>query len=416
MDQRDTTGDVSVETPAPNHKVLFLFTIAGVIGGVFLLDGLFGIGDRYDLVLLSILLGLAVIGIGFWKGWHEFIGTIGLVLFSSALACVGCELILYNVIAESTVPEDWKSFERRIMPVWPKPVDKDKKEGVFRILGVSDSFGMHRGLNNYHWILMDSLESKKVPVELVNFSVSGYQPMDELQVVQRFAARYQPDLLLHGVYVGNDFQNTGGDRVYVCGLYLHRFTDNRAFRPKYFLFFKWIRWQVRLLKRAVYILYTSVADKPKRDFFTEDELMKTELAFLRSCTSDAPVRMKWDDTLAAIHGIQEEAAKMGARYVMVIHPDQCQVESIIRSRLIEEFHLNPETFDLELPQRYLMDDCRKAGVPCLDLLPAFREKGAGGGLYSRNDTHWNDEGNRLAAECIEEFLLSHGLIPLQKTE
>ena len=375
MDQRDTTADVSVETPAPNHKMLFLFTITGVIGGVFLLDGLFGIGDRYDLVLLSILLGLAVIGIGFWKGWHEFFGTIGLVLFSSALACVGCELILYNVIAESTVPEDWKSFERRIMPVWPKPVDQDKKEGVFRILGVSDSFGMTGGLQNYHWILMDLLESKSVPVELVNLSVSGYQPKDELQVVQRFAATYQPDLLLHGIYVGNDFQDIGGERVFVNGLYLHRFTDSRALRPKYFLLFKWIRWQVRLVNSAVYLLYTSATGGPEKGIFTEDELMKTELSFLHTCTSDAPVRMKWDDTLAAIHGIQEEAAKMGARYVMVLHPDQCQVESAFCIRLMEEYHLDPETFDLELPQRYLVEDCYQRKIPCLDLLPAFREKG-----------------------------------------
>lgn len=401
--------------PVPSPKLILSFSIVGVMGGVFLFDGLWGFGESYDLALISIVVGLALVSLAFRLGWGLLTASIGLVIGSSVLTSLVCELILVFGIVDSTVPRDQKGFERWIKASWPREVDPVKGENVYRILGLSDSFGMTGGLKNYHWILVDSLMRKQITAELVNFSVSGYQPIHEYQVLKHFAGTYQPDLVLHGIYAGNDFQDTGGERVFVHGLYLHRFTDSRALRPMRFLCFKWIRWQAKRTWDH-WSNGSDLSNEPGSELFTQAEFLKVEFTNLLTFALDAPRRMKWDDTLQIIQGIQEEAHRMGSRYVMVIHPDRCQVEPAFRNRLMEEYHLNPDNFDLELLQKYLLEDCNRLGIPCLDLLPAFRERGSGGGLYLPNDTHWNDEGNRLAAECIEKFLLSHGLIPLQENE
>jgi hypothetical protein len=42
-------------------------------------------------------------------------------------------------------------------------------------------------------------------------------------------------------------------------------------------------------------------------------------------------------------------------------------------------------------------------IPTLDLLPVFRLMDREESLYKLQDSHWNEAGNRLAAEAIWEF-------------
>ncbi len=89
---------------------------------------------------------------------------------------------------------------------------------------------------------------------------------------------------------------------------------------------------------------------------------------------------------------------------MVVHPDQFQVENVLREILYDRFGLDPADYDLGLPQQFLRAYCEQRGIPCVDLLPTFRANGQQGGLYETYDTHYNDRGNRLAATTIFDFL------------
>lgn len=42
----------------------------------------------------------------------------------------------------------------------------------------------------------------------------------------------------------------------------------------------------------------------------------------------------------------------------------------------------------------------------------FQERGRTATLYRFNDTHWNEAGNRLAADLIFHYLQAHGLGPV----
>lgn len=52
----------------------------------------------------------------------------------------------------------------------------------------------------------------------------------------------------------------------------------------------------------------------------------------------------------------------------------------------------------------------RRGIPYVDLFGPFREAGAGRLYYREPETHWNTEGQDLAARVVGEFVLSRGLV------
>jgi lysophospholipase L1-like esterase len=67
--------------------------------------------------------------------------------------------------------------------------------------------------------------------------------------------------------------------------------------------------------------------------------------------------------------------------------------------------------NLSYPNNLIVNFCREHNINCLDLLGPFQEQGKIARLYTLHDTHWNEAGNRLAAEKIFEYLEAHNLVP-----
>jgi hypothetical protein len=110
---------------------------------------------------------------------------------------------------------------------------------------------------------------------------------------------------------------------------------------------------------------------------------------------------------AVLDALGRETDDLGAVRVTVVHPDQFQVEPALAAEIVETFDLDPEAYDLALPQKFLHAYAADRDMPLVDLTAAFREQGSEGGLYLSRDTHYNDAGNRLAAEVLAEALEPH---------
>jgi len=55
--------------------------------------------------------------------------------------------------------------------------------------------------------------------------------------------------------------------------------------------------------------------------------------------------------------------------------------------------------------------CAASQLPCLDLSPALRARGANGErLYYPIDIHWNEAGHRVVAETIQKFLIDNRIL------
>ena len=83
-----------------------------------------------------------------------------------------------------------------------------KPPGVFRILLIGDSFTVGANVQEaeaYGQVLERLLNtSAEQKVEVVNTGVGGWSPFQYAQFLKHYGAQYEPDLVLVGLFVGND--------------------------------------------------------------------------------------------------------------------------------------------------------------------------------------------------------------------
>lgn len=106
-----------------------------------------------------------------------------------------------------------------------------------------------------------------------------------------------------------------------------------------------------------------------------------------------------------LQAIIEESRTRGAKPLVVILPSTLQFNRShfgFYERL--GFKTDERTLTTDRPQQALKDFLRPLGVPCLDLLPAFRAHRSQE-LYLDQDDHMNPAGNRLAAGLVRDFLV-----------
>jgi len=100
--------------------------------------------------------------------------------------------------------------------------------------------------------------------------------------------------------------------------------------------------------------------------------------------------------------VEENNAEM----LVVLFPQRYQVNGREWRATHRRYLLNLAHFDLEQPNRIILAGCEQENVACFDLLPAFRQA-AGGPLYMPlGDMHWNARGHRIAGEAIADYVWS----------
>lgn len=332
-------------------------------------------------------------------GCRALLRGLLLLCFGLVLALCLTELFFRYLVMHPKVPRTEAAFEAAVASRWPEPIPQEKPPGTIRIIGLCDSFGEAGGHRNYHYLVAEQLRAQGYPVEMVNLSVGEYDLEEEQLMLSRWAERYHPDLVLHGFYCGNDFYLTGyGELMTFQGISVRRRNFLTHPSPKSFMVLVWTRNWLRgkLATRAE--VTDDAAEGPGT--FSVAEYLRIERDRLEHCALQPPVEERWAEVAQRLDRLKATASGIGAKYAMVIHPDQYQVEPALRNRVIETYGLNPADYDWEQPQTWLTSWAAKAGVPAIDLLPAFRAEGADGGLFRPRDTHYDEAGNEVAAKAI----------------
>ncbi|MCB2184804.1 MAG: hypothetical protein KQJ78_00190 [Deltaproteobacteria bacterium] len=108
-----------------------------------------------------------------------------------------------------------------------------------------------------------------------------------------------------------------------------------------------------------------------------------------------------------------EASREGLVLAVVLYPSRLQVYPAELRELVEDPQcrrenpgLDPARLDPGLPGRILAADCRRLGLPFLDLTPALRQAALANPapLYKNRDIHWGVWGNQAAARAEAPFL------------
>ncbi len=113
---------------------------------------------------------------------------------------------------------------------------------------------------------------------------------------------------------------------------------------------------------------------------------------------------KLNDTLFYLNKISDICKKHDLQLVVVIIPGELQIHQELLGNIKEAYpELKNKKLDLTLPNRKLSNKLYELGIDHIDLYEYFLER-SNQQLYRVRDSHWNIEGNQLAANIIQKYI------------
>ena len=269
---------------------------------------------------------------------------------------------------------------------------KGRQGGTFRILGIGDSFafGTVPYQHNFLTLLDDHLRDAFGNTEVLNMGIPSISTHHYLRLLENEGFRFEPDAVVLTFFIGNDF-DTHLDRDQVQkkegGLYLVAF-----FR---YLFKVLPSFEGQPFKAGIYEDEApSMAPKPYRIVLKRRvKLFWTESPYYQQ---------KLPIVLELLDRIHAECEARDVELLVVLIPDEIQVDPEVRAQMIQEAPPGAElnAFDMDRPSLLLKQGIERQGIEVLDLLPTMRLAADSGPVYRPRDTHWNIRGNEIAAREI----------------
>jgi lysophospholipase L1-like esterase len=273
-----------------------------------------------------------------------------------------------------------------------------KPEGIKRLLFLGDSFTAGIGIpkkNRFTDLIKERLSTG---YEVLNMAIWGYSTDQELLALEEKGLKYNPDIVVLCMFVDDLF----------CS-HLFSVNDGIYIKPKFsvtaqdILRLKNIPVKDNHGKSALwnFILTRFYKLLNRIEMGTEYDqrgwLSIFDKTYLASNRYYLGLRLAGE--------IASVAKAKDSKVLVVCIPwkDQIIQEYIMEAG--ESYAGIPlNRLDLGLPQKLVSEFCRHAGVPFLDLLPAFKKHGRSEKLFFDKDLHWTKAGHRLAADQILAYL------------
>jgi lysophospholipase L1-like esterase len=254
-----------------------------------------------------------------------------------------------------------------------------KPEGVFRIVGVGDSFTYGQGAQfeeTYLYRLEKMLNQRggnHPEVEIIKAGIPRYFPEAERLYLEHYGMKYKPDLILVG-FLANDVIDTflGIDAVTVS-------EDGGYLLPKEFgKIGVWLYFNSHL-SRIILHKYRSYKNRRYR--------------FSEVYKPDGFHEKDWQTVESEFGKMVELAGRAGAR-VAIIHIPQ---------------GIDDDSYSY--PARRLSRLSQEQGFIFIDVLPAMKQAAGKETLYWEKDGHCNASGYRVIAETVYSYLTENGIVP-----
>jgi hypothetical protein len=146
-----------------------------------------------------------------------------------------------------------------------------------------------------------------------------------------------------------------------------------------------------------------------RDTFLEVE---RENSWIFDKSNQPRLIEKWHECSPLILKMKKWCDQRKIKLVIAIFPSQFQVDEKLRQAVLARYeNIAGKNLDLSYPDNLIVNFCRAHAIDCLDLLGPFQAEAKARQLYALRDTHWNEAGNRLAADLIFQYLEARHLVP-----
>ena len=290
-------------------------------------------------------------------------------------------------------------------------VEIPKPDGVFRVLVIGDSFTVGANVEQeevYVQVLEEILNDvADKPIEVVNAGTGGWNPFQYAQFYEYYGQAFEPDLVIVGFFVGNDTYidatQVEDTRSAVLGRRLPR-DVGQGRRVQALVFLYEHSHIARALMRAGPNDLTF--EREQCDEFTDYYLALQANRLHNHVAEPSPTEKAHIAANAdQLQRIQMLASNSGVPFLVVIFPDENQVNPALQARLVSSEEIN--TYDFDMPQPLLHELFDERGISYLDLTDAIR---ADERCLYMNDTHWVSAGHRFVAEQIRAHLLTRQLL------
>jgi len=266
----------------------------------------------------------------------------------------------------------------------------EKDPDTFRILGLGDSFayGVVPYDYNYYTRLEEKLKQRDYQLEIINMGIPNLSPKDYLALLVTEGLALNPDQVILSFFIGNDFDDS----------------QRSIFSYSYvFSFFKFlIDLQNSYEGKVIHGNLDYQDDQPTLtdEKYLQIEIGRSDLFWVENSDLESQVQ----GAMEYLRAIQELCDRQDIDLLVVLIPDELQVNPNLQAKVIDAQQMNLEDFDFSLPNQYLQEELTEAEIDFLDLLPYFKGYSELEQLYKPNDSHWNIAGNELAAELIFQYL------------
>jgi hypothetical protein len=264
----------------------------------------------------------------------------------------------------------------------------------YRIVALGDSFafGVVPYEANYLTLVETSLQKNYPNADLLNMGIVGTGPVDYWELLRDEGLSYEPDLVLLSFFIGNDFVGPKRRRWYE------------------------LSYVTTLIYRASKVArnYQGPLTRASSSNYCDDCATMTEERYLKVEGQRSKKYIKGykrfsrsvDVAMTYLEKIQALCKQRGAQLVVVLIPDELQINRDLQKAVRAKFHSHAadNDWDTALPNRTLMTRLNKVGIDTIDLYDSFVAVGARKSLYKPRDTHWNIAGNQLAADVISAHL------------
>lgn len=219
--------------------------------------------------------------------------------------------------------------------------------------------------------------------------------------------RFEPDLVILGLTLGNDpcqnwLARRGFDVPLLADIYLRKEAQPREFFGLFPVKLDRTLRSWRFYRRGRRLFTPEVISSWYRDFPTAVHLFDPghSLGLFYSRQGLPVVEQALGDLLSELADLQAQCAARRMPLLVVVIPQRFQMTDREWRATLFEYGLDPQAFELERPNRRLLEGCAARGLACVDLLPGFRAEGERMLYQPQGDMHWNDAGHALAAGLV----------------
>ncbi|MBF0504435.1 MAG: hypothetical protein HQL14_04955 [Candidatus Omnitrophica bacterium] len=278
--------------------------------------------------------------------------------------------------------------------------DKDfstQKHGKKRICFLGDSYVM--GLNvKSEETIPKVLEQQFKNTDVYNMGVVGFGPDQELNVLQKYVFRYNPDLIIDAICSINDSGDIWKDQLFsVSSRGELRITKMNPVKTLVFLSSSSIVNQINFLKNRDDIIATL------------DPLLFSDIYDLTwiKYHDTEEARYKFSLMKAILKEMKERADKKNIPFLAIIIPSY---NNICDDAFFKENNIAPDKyFANEEIYQFILESEK---IPYINLAPYFMslDKTQRCGLFQVENGHLSPAGNWYTAQIISHYMDNHGLL------